>query len=423
MSHSCIHHAALAALTLLLLLGTASASAEFYLKDGDSVVFYGDSITEQRLYTTYTEAFVVMRYPKLDVALCARGVGGDRVSGGWMGPATQRVPRDVKPEKPTVITIMLGMNDGGYVPYDPKILSAYQDGYGQLLGLLQNAAPRARFTLIGTSPYDEWAHPDAARKGYNDTLLKYVDHVKWRADRIGGLFVDFNAPVTQAIHAAIAASDPKANAFVPDTVHPGPGGQLVMAAALLKGWSADGVVSNVVIDAASGALVQADYTRIQDLVSADASCQMPRHVAWIQKDLGLPFPTNADMELAVKYSDFTDALNREALTVRGLEPGTYRLEIDSKVVAELPAEEWAKGVNLALLETPMRAQAEQVLAQTFKRNDALFTRWRNVEFQLADYHSSKRAASALKKVEKEIQRKQHRLAQPKSHRYRLLKLS
>jgi len=32
--------------------------AELCLKDGDRVVFYGDSITDQRLYTQFTETFV-----------------------------------------------------------------------------------------------------------------------------------------------------------------------------------------------------------------------------------------------------------------------------------------------------------------------------------------------------------------------------
>ena len=41
------------------------AQGDFYLKDGDRVVFYGDSITEQRLYTTYTETYVVTRFPQL----------------------------------------------------------------------------------------------------------------------------------------------------------------------------------------------------------------------------------------------------------------------------------------------------------------------------------------------------------------------
>ena len=45
----------------------AFADGPFYLKNGDRVVFYGDSITDQRLYTTFTETFVVTRFPNMDV--------------------------------------------------------------------------------------------------------------------------------------------------------------------------------------------------------------------------------------------------------------------------------------------------------------------------------------------------------------------
>ena len=38
---------------LLLLLPHSSIAADFAIRDGDRVVFLGDSITEQRLYTTY----------------------------------------------------------------------------------------------------------------------------------------------------------------------------------------------------------------------------------------------------------------------------------------------------------------------------------------------------------------------------------
>ena len=45
----------------------ARAQAPFYLNTGDRVVFYGDSITDQRLYTVYVETYVLTRFPKLDV--------------------------------------------------------------------------------------------------------------------------------------------------------------------------------------------------------------------------------------------------------------------------------------------------------------------------------------------------------------------
>jgi hypothetical protein len=43
-------------LTVALVLAVAAkAQTPFQLKDGDRVVFCGDSITDQRLYTTFTE--------------------------------------------------------------------------------------------------------------------------------------------------------------------------------------------------------------------------------------------------------------------------------------------------------------------------------------------------------------------------------
>jgi hypothetical protein len=69
-------------LALALALSAGLFAQDFALKSGDRVVFYGDSITDQRLYTVLTETFVHTRYPKLDVSFVHSGVGGDRVTGG-----------------------------------------------------------------------------------------------------------------------------------------------------------------------------------------------------------------------------------------------------------------------------------------------------------------------------------------------------
>jgi phospholipase/lecithinase/hemolysin len=47
------------AATIGLAVGAAAAQDSFALRDGDRVVFFGDSITDQRLYTTFAETFVV----------------------------------------------------------------------------------------------------------------------------------------------------------------------------------------------------------------------------------------------------------------------------------------------------------------------------------------------------------------------------
>src|SRR3712207_3065842 len=98
-----------------------TAQDSFHLKDGDRVVFYGDSITDQRLYTTFVETYAVTRFPKRKITFVHSGWGGDRVTGGGGGPIQTRLARDVFAYKPTVMTVMLGMNDGRYRTFDEKI--------------------------------------------------------------------------------------------------------------------------------------------------------------------------------------------------------------------------------------------------------------------------------------------------------------
>ena len=50
------------------------------LEDGDTLVFLGDSITHQCLYTQYVEDFYYTRFPKLHIHFHNAGVGGDRAS-------------------------------------------------------------------------------------------------------------------------------------------------------------------------------------------------------------------------------------------------------------------------------------------------------------------------------------------------------
>ena len=81
--------------------GAEKNARGFYLHDGDTVVFYGDSITEQNYYNQWVELYTATRFPWMRVCFYGAGVGGDRVSGGGGGPIDQRLQRDVFSEKPT----------------------------------------------------------------------------------------------------------------------------------------------------------------------------------------------------------------------------------------------------------------------------------------------------------------------------------
>ena len=85
---------------LLFLLASVPAlaaepPAPFALRDGDRVVFYGDSITQEGGYARFVEEYVRTRFPQWDVRFYNAGVGGDTVRGGGAGPIDVRLERDV----------------------------------------------------------------------------------------------------------------------------------------------------------------------------------------------------------------------------------------------------------------------------------------------------------------------------------------
>jgi len=78
----------LAAGTAISGTGVSAATPGFELQDGDTVVFYGDSITSQKLYTVYTEAFVLTRFHKCGFALYTPGGVATGFRAGVSEPST-----------------------------------------------------------------------------------------------------------------------------------------------------------------------------------------------------------------------------------------------------------------------------------------------------------------------------------------------
>ncbi len=151
---------------LLIVAGAAGAQDGFGLREGDRVVFYGDSITDQRLYTTFTETYVVTRFPRMNIAFVHSGWGGDRVTGGGGGPVDVRLWRDVLPYNPTVVTIMLGMNDGRYRAFDQAFFDEFSTGFKHITDVLKRQIPGVRITAIQPSPYDDVTREPLFEGGY-----------------------------------------------------------------------------------------------------------------------------------------------------------------------------------------------------------------------------------------------------------------
>src|SRR5580700_3203909 len=137
---------ALLVLATAALVSPGARADEFFIHDGDRVVFLGDSITEQRLYTSYIEAYALSRHPSWKLVFRNAGWGGDT---SWLRQRSHPneaqlfaaddatllamvkkavdsgLSRDVLPLKPTIVTVDFGMNDHEYQAFRPDILRAY----------------------------------------------------------------------------------------------------------------------------------------------------------------------------------------------------------------------------------------------------------------------------------------------------------
>lgn len=408
----------------LVAAGATHAADKFYLHNEDTVVFYGDSITEQRLYTVFTELYAVTRYPNLHINFVHSGWSGDKVSGGGGGPIDLRLERDVFAYKPTVMTIMLGMNDGKYVNHTAADDDAFYAGYRHIIETVRQKLPTLRITAIEPSPFDDVTRPFTLQpNGYNAVLVNYGEWIKHYAPGAHIDVADLNTGVVAMLRKADATDPATSQKIIPDRVHPSAAGHWIMAEQLLKAWDARPVVASVAIDAAKGKIIQSEFTHITDFHGAQP-------FVWTETDDALPLPfapmLAADhdhtLALAIQSSDITQQLNQEPLSIAGLPPGRYKLSIDGETVGAWTSDEFARGVNLAVLDTPMARQAMEVRRLTSQHVDLHQFRWRTIQVPLqdADAPHYDEALKALDGLESDVVARQRAAAQPHPHVFQVV---
>jgi lysophospholipase L1-like esterase len=346
---------------------TPPATSDFAIHDGDRVVLYGDSITDQRLYSTFIEEYVLTRFPTWKIQWTQSGVGGDKVSGGAAGPIDLRIQRDVLPYRPNVVTIMLGMNDGYYHPPNAAIQKTYEDGYISMVDTILSGAPGVKLTLIGPSPYDDVTHPTMH---YNEVMQAYSEFDRKEADRTHQGFVDLNAPVVDVLQKAETAHPDLASRLIPDRVHPGAGVHWVMAETVLKAWHAPSLVSSVTVDAHAAKATEVRNASVTDVKREKKTNELQ----WTEIENALPLPlplsaTDPVTDLALEAGGVEAELDQETLTVTGLAPGDYALTIDDQPVANFTVDALQHGVNLARMATPMLRQSQTLAWETEHRNE------------------------------------------------------
>jgi lysophospholipase L1-like esterase len=382
------------------------------LKDGDRVLFYGDSITEQRLYTTYVEHYVLTHYPERRITFINTGWGGDQVTRNECVPCRgvgglARIKRDLIDHRPTVVTLLFGMNDGRYYDFDEATMKVYTDGLAAIIHELK-ARTKARVYVMTPSVYDgtrntPWSHTTR----YNDVLDRYSEAARQIAAREQLPVIDLHTVTTEALMQA-KKSDP-AYTFLPDGVHPEADGQLVMAAEILRAWGApaNGVETRPFVFALNSQVKLETFTArpgtpVRTTVTAP--------LAW-------PDPPPGEKLRAV-WPQITQ-MGAVLWRVTDLPPGTYKISVDGGEGVDFTAEALARGIALDQLSKKSQENSRAVAGLIRKRADFFFTRWRQIEVPYAtEYKATATVVTAFDALIAEMAARARGMAVP--HQYEVV---
>lgn len=385
-----------------------SPLAKLEFRDGDSLVFLGDSITHQCLYTQYVEDYFYTRYPRIRLRLHNAGVGGSRA---W--DALQRFDQDVASYKPKYVTVLLGMNDGRYAEYLDDVFNTYSSEMNQLLDKI--SASGATAILMTPTMYDARAkrmQPPGGFMGpkavtfYNSTLAYYGAWLRDTACERGLGFVDLWGPLN-TITLQERRKDP-AFTLIKDSVHPDAPGQVVMAVAMIEDLGLPPTVSEMKFT-----LHEAKWTATAESADITGVEGKADRLSFTSLEQALPWVLPEEAQAGVRLTDLGGKFSRQTLTVSGLASGTYTVSIDGVEVGRATGDELRDGLPLqSMTKAPQFQQSAQIAELNKRRNEGpvktLRNEWGNfqqvkflqsqVEKNPADEAEKQRLAEAKKKM-------------------------
>jgi len=313
----------------LLSLSASSAAEPFKVKEGDLWVMSGDSITAQRQHSNYIEAYYRTRYPNHKLQFRNSGIGGNTT-----GSVLARFDYDLAAFKPTIISIELGMNDVG-AGDDP---TKYIAGMKKLIDRVREV--KATPVLISSSPVNDGSKMDDWKSDRCRRIHPYTEALAKLAAEEKVVMVDQYHPLIKLWHENRREDNTQKLSLQGDAVHPGPVGQLTMAAVILEGLGAEKEVSSATIDA-SGKVVASKHCKISDVKADGGTLSFTRH-----DERGI-WPVPAGCKTALEILPSIADLSQYTVQVTGLPAGDYTVSMDGNEVAKVTTLQLAAGWNLA----------------------------------------------------------------------------
>ncbi|MEX2592867.1 MAG: SGNH/GDSL hydrolase family protein [Anditalea sp.] len=325
--------------------------APFELKNGDRVVFIGNSLFENDQQYGYLEFALTSRWPDRDITFRNLGWSGDTVFGEarsyFTNPpsAYELLVEQLTNARPTIVFVAYGGNEA--VEGEAGV-PRFSQGLNQLLDKIEELG--ARTILFSPIPQMSTGNPENLSIR-NKNLELYSSAIANTASERDLLFVDIFKPL-QEISKNSNLSD--------EGVHLNETGYYYLASIMEEGlglsprnWSVNINVSELIAEA----------TIPTKILNSDVD---EGHIKFTVHDEFLPLP------LPVHGLDRSE--NVRELKIRGLKRGYYSLTVDGAQVLTATAKKWSEGVEIKQ-GTPF-TQSSQLRNRILKKNELFFHQYR-----------------------------------------------
>ena len=209
------------------------------LKDGEKIVFIGDSITDcfrrteerplGRGYVKFFADLVMIREPEKKITIINRGIGGNTVVN-----LRDRWEDDLLRHQPDWISVMIGINDlHRFLRATPESVppDLFAKTYREILERTKQGLPGCRIVLLEPFYISADCSQASLRGEVLRTMPDYLHAVRQLAAEFGARLVETHG-IFQAL---IKTHDP--DILCPEPVHPYPVGHLVIADHLYRALS------------------------------------------------------------------------------------------------------------------------------------------------------------------------------------------
>lgn len=398
--------------TQIVAADDAEAEGGYALKDGDTVVFLGDSITAARTYGKIVEDYTLLRFPERRIRFINAGHGGDTATGGL-----ERLQRDVFDRGATVLIVAYGVNDIGWgLRADDEHKQKYLDS---IAGIVSESVKRGVRVYICSAAITA-ENPDTAEKGF---LQQMCDEGLARTRELGGRTIDVQRGMREIQRRVITANQNLAENATETRLHVGDGvhlndlGHLAMAFVILKGLGAPADVSSATLDAGSLEVVDAAGCTVSDL-RGDRE-----HLEFSRLDEGLPLNHGLFFALNFRFVPVHSELNQYLLSVRNLDAGRYEVVADGRPLGAWTAQQLEHGVNIASATSdgwqpggPWNVQANMLQSITDARHELNVARVIGHAY-LTDTRLPDRFAEQADQANAQMEELQRTVARPSPYRF------